>query len=96
MSLFGNKHSLDYCGQKDRYKRARDKYRAGANVKLYYYVIGTDTDYAFYLNKERLNVLYSRLHGYVVKFKMPDADSRLICSATNSMYRAERKDDEGI
>ena len=86
MSLSIKKYALDYCGQKDGYNRAKDAYRAGSSVKLYYHTIGTDTDYSFYLNGQKLNPLYSRLRGYIVKFTMPEQDSKLICSASSSMF----------
>lgn len=85
--MFGfKKYNVDYCGRKDEFKRARDAYRAGRTVVVFYAAIGTDTDYSFYLDKERLNVTYSGNRGYKIKFKMPAHDIKLVCRSTNSMY----------
>ncbi|MBO4422615.1 MAG: hypothetical protein J5879_04210 [Clostridia bacterium] len=83
--MFGKKYKVDYCGQRQFYKRAKDGYRAGAAVKVYYYMIGTDTDYSFYLDGARLSPLFEGRRGYAVKFRMPDHDVKLICRSTNSM-----------
>ena len=48
-------YEVDYCGQKDLFKKAEDEYEAGEKVKLYYDVIATDTDYTFYLDDEILD-----------------------------------------
>ena len=89
MSPFGKKYSLDYGCQKDLYKKAKDKYRAGSHVRLYYGGIGTDTDYSFYLNGQRLPVRYNSRRGYKIKFRMPDKDSTLSCRSNNSMFNME-------
>ena len=47
MSLFGKKYKVDYCGEKFAYKNAKDEYRAGEKVTVYYWMIATDTDYSF-------------------------------------------------
>ena len=49
MSLFGKKFKVDYCGEKFAYKNAKDEYRAGEKVTVYYWMIATDTDYSFWL-----------------------------------------------
>ena len=46
---FVKKYRVDYCGSKDCYTGAKDSYRAGAEVVLYYDMIATDTNYTFYL-----------------------------------------------
>ena len=85
--MFGiKKYGVDYGMKKSCYKRAKDTYRAGKTVVLYYDVIGTDTDYSFYLDKERLNVTYSGGKGYKIKFKMPAHDVKLDCRASSSMF----------
>ncbi len=81
----GTKYAVDYGGQKDSYTGAKDSYAAGSKVKMYYSVIGTDTDYSFYLDGEKLNCLYKEGKGYEVSFTMPAHDVRLECRAYNSM-----------
>ena len=83
------KYKVDYCGKKQFFKRAKDAYRAGKTVVLYYGNIGTDADYSFYLDNERLNVTYSSHSGYKIKFKMPARDIKLCCKASSSMNFAE-------
>ena len=46
----GKTYRVDYCGDKDFYKGAKNSYRAGQEVPLYYTMIATDTDYSFYLD----------------------------------------------
>ncbi|MBR3149095.1 MAG: hypothetical protein IKF64_02910 [Eubacterium sp.] len=83
----GTKYSVDYNGSKDSFKGAKDAYREGASVTLIYRkeLIGTDTDYSFYLDDERLNPEYKEDKGYVLKFKMPAHDVSVKVSAVNSM-----------
>ena len=81
----GEQFTVDYCGQKDDYTNARDSYRAGAKVTLYYYLIATDTDYSFYLDDERLNVDYDENKGFIIRFTMPEHDVKLECRSVNSM-----------
>ena len=53
----GIRYSVSY-DRKEDYSRAKDTYPAGKKVTLYYNLIGTDTDYSFYLDGERLNTTY--------------------------------------
>ena len=43
----GNRYHVDYHGQKDFFKGAKDSYAAGQRVVLKYDLIATDTDYSF-------------------------------------------------
>ena len=56
MSLFGKKYKVDYCGQKFAYKNAKDEYRAGEKVTVYYSMVATDTDYYFSLEGAELTI----------------------------------------
>lgn len=89
MTLFsgcGNaKYRIDYSGQKSQYSNARDSYRAGSSVKLYFNLIATDTDYSFFLDGERISPLYEEGHGYVIEFTMPEHDVTLKIESRNSM-----------
>ena len=95
MSLFGcgaQKYRVDYGGDKSSYLDAKDTYRAGKTVTVYYYLIATDTDYTFYLDGMRLNPLYSEGKGYKIEFTMPAHDVKLKCASRNSMvYEPEKK-----
>ena len=95
LTLFGcggkNVYRVDYDGGKSAFTGAKDSYRAGAQVKLYYGLIATDTDYSFYLDGERISPDYDEQHGYIIRFTMPDHDVKLSVKAENSMeYRPER------
>lgn len=81
----GEKYGVDYCGSKDMYRNARDSYRAGAEVTLYYEMIATDTDYFFYLDDERIRVEYDEKKGFVVRFTMPEHDVKLEVITVESM-----------
>ena len=58
MSIFRKKYKVDYCGKKFEYKNARDEYRPGENVTLYFSMIATDTDYFFSLDGAKLYIDY--------------------------------------
>lgn len=83
----GTKYSVDYGSNKNCFKNAKDEYREGAKVKLIYNekLIGTDTDYSFYIDGEKQNALYERGKGYVLRFTMPSHDIKVTVSAKNSM-----------
>lgn len=80
-----NYYSVDYCGQKHCYSGAKDKYKAGSKVTLYYELIATDTDYQFTLDGENINCTYDEQKGFVIEFIMPEHDVVLECHWKNSM-----------
>ena len=92
---FGEKHTIDYCGQKDFYKGAKDSYRTGQRVVFTYdaKMIATDTDYSFYLDGERFNPDYNHKKGFIFKFTMPDHDVKFQCVSVNSMIRDYPEED---
>ena len=81
----GEKYRVDYCGIKDMYGKARDSYRAGTEVTLYFDLIATDTDYSFYLDGERIRFEYDEKKGFVIRFTMPEHDVKLECETVGSM-----------
>ena len=89
-------YAVDYRGQKGDYLDARDSYEAGSKVRLLYTMVGTDTDYSFYLDGEELSARYDeKKGGFRVEFTMPDHDVQLECRAVCSMVRtAIDPDDE--
>ncbi len=80
-----DRYHVDYCGKKEQFQGAKDSYRAGENVKVYYGMLLTDTDYSFWLDDERLNCLYVDGKGYEISFTMPDHDVKLECRTYSSM-----------
>ena len=89
MSLFGKKYKVDYCGQKFEYLNAKDEYRAGEKVTLYYHMIATDTSYTFTLDRAELCRDYDDKKGFVLSFVMPDHDVSLRCTTRNTMLCEE-------
>ena len=81
----GETYRVDYCGDKDFYKGAKNSYRAGQEVTLYYTMIATDTDYSFYLDGESIKYDYDDRKGIIIRFTMPDHDVKLEHRAVNSM-----------
>lgn len=79
------KYSVDYCGSKDCYSNAKDSYKAGTKVTLYYELIATDTDYSFTLDGEPVDWTYDERKGFVIEFTMPEHDVKLECHTKNSM-----------
>ena len=99
LSLFGctaNKYKVDYCGIKSLYQGAKNSYRAGKKVTVYYEAIATDTDYVFYLDDERLNYSYDDKKGFVITFVMPEHDVKLSCQTKNSMTIVNPLTDYGV
>jgi hypothetical protein len=84
------KYKVDYCGEKGAYIGAKDAYRTGETVTLYYDLIGTDTDYSFYLDDKQLKTDYEPEKGYILKFVMPGHDVKLECRTENTMYHLEK------
>ena len=83
----GKKYPVDYGGAKDAFKHAKDSYRAGTKVTLYFYLVATDTDYRFWLDgDEPLSVTYDEKKGFVLSFIMPERPVKIDYSAVNSMY----------
>lgn len=92
MSIFAKKYKVDYCGEKYAYKNAKDEYRAGEKVTLYYWMIATDTDYSFSLDGAELSRDYDTKKGFILSFIMPDHDVVLHCFEKNSMLREMPKE----
>ena len=92
MALFGKKYKVDYCGEKYAYKNAKDEYRAGEKVTVYYWMIATDTDYSFSLDGAELSRDYDTKKGFILSFSMPNHDVVLHCFSRNSMLREMPKD----
>ena len=87
----GSEYTVDYGGRKDAFLDAEDTYPSGQTVTVYYDFrrIGTDTDYSFYLDGERLNCIFETGKGYVIRFVMPEHDVKLECRSSNSMMALE-------
>ena len=86
--MFGfKKYKVDYCGDHYCYEGAKDSYKAGKKVVLYYKdkFIATDTDYSFYIDGIRIQPLHKEGKGYAIKFVMPAHDISLLCEERNSM-----------
>ncbi len=79
------RYQVDYDGEMDFYEGAKESYRAGEQVVLYYDLIATDTDYTFLLDGESINYSYSDDKGFEISFVMPDHDVKLECVTRNSM-----------
>lgn len=81
----GERYQVDYCGSKGCYSNAKDSYRAGTEVTLYFDLVATDTDYSFRLDGEPINYTYDDKKGFVIQFTMPDHDVKLEYDSRNSM-----------
>ena len=82
------KYKVDYGEDLEDFEGAKQEYRAGEKVRICFKdeAIGTDTDYSFYLDGERLDTGYQSGKGYVIEFTMPEHDVRLTVNAASSMY----------
>lgn len=90
LSLFGlsgcsgERYRVEY-DSKGAYRNAKDSYRAGSRVTLYFDLIASDTDYTFYLDGEPIQFNYDPEKGFVLEFTMPDHDVSLEYETRNSM-----------
>ena len=79
------KYAVDYGGQKTWFKNAKDSYRAGQTVTIYYDCIATDTDYTFYVDGTYFRPEYSDAKGFILTFRMPDHDITIRVEERNTM-----------
>ena len=79
------KYNVDYCGAKGCYSNAKDSYKAGTKVTLYFELIATDTDYSFTLDGEPVDWTFDNEKGFVIEFTMPEHNVKLECHTRNSM-----------
>lgn len=80
------KYSVDYCGQKEWYSNAKDSYRAGKKVTLYFTDWATEMTYSFYLDGEYIPHGFDYQKGMIVSFTMPDHDVKLECVEGGSWF----------
>ena len=80
-----DKYKVDYCGSKGCYSNAKDSYKAGSRVTLYFELIATDTDYSFTLDGGPVDWSFDNEKGFVIQFIMPEHDVKLECHSRNSM-----------
>ncbi len=88
----GAKYKVDYNGGKSSFENAKDSYKAGEKVTLYYRFIATDTDYFFYVDGERINPDYKESKGYIITFTMPAHDISVRVEMRNSMLYVPETD----
>lgn len=79
------KYQVDYCGAEFLYSNAKDSYRAGTTVTLYFELIATDTDYSFFLDGEPVQFTYDQKKGFIITFTMPEHDVKLEYNTVASM-----------
>ena len=79
------RYSVDYGGAKGLFNKAKDSYREGEKVTMYFDLIATDTDYSFFIDGERINCEYDEDKGYIISFVMPAHDVKVEVETKNSM-----------
>lgn len=88
ISLFGcgkQKHRLNFGTY--GFESKKSEYAYGDKVTVYFNLIGTDTDYNFYLDDKSIELKqsYDDKHGYILTFTMPDHDVTLNMNSHNNM-----------
>ena len=75
------------------FESKKTSYVEGDNVKVYFSIIATDTDYTFYTDSDDVELKqdYDDKKGYVITFIMPDHDVALHVDSVNSMEYADNK-----
>ena len=76
MQIFssGEKYHVEYPGGMEFWHNAKEYYRAGEQVTVYFDLIATDTDYTWYVDGEEINFGWDEKKGFVISFIMPDHD----------------------
>lgn len=89
--MFGSqrKYKVDYNGQKNFLKGAKDFYKSGEEVRVCYNLIATDTNYSFFVDGKPFSPDFSPQEGYIIKFTMPEHDVSIAIESKNSMISAE-------
>ena len=91
----GKKYKLVFDQyETESWANVKTSYRAGAKVKIWYKeeMIGTDTDYTFYVDGEKIPAVYQRGKGFRLTFTMPEHDAQVTVRAVNSMIRDGSQD----
>lgn len=89
---FPKKYKVDYNGDMQWFIGAKESYKAGEKVTLYFDMIATDTNYYFYIDDEEIYPSYESGKGYKISFAMPEHDVSVRVKAVNSMrYIPEEK-----
>ena len=95
-ACFSKSYKVNYEPGKDSFSGAKDSYRAGATVTLYYSFIATDTDYYFYVDGERVNPDYTDGKGYKLEFTMPEHDVSVRVESKNTMVYVPENDKTAV
>lgn len=83
--MFKKKYKVNYNGTKDCFIGAKDTYKEGAKVTLYYTIIATNTDYSFYLDDKPYRPDYEEHKGFIISFTMPNHDISIKVKSKNTM-----------
>lgn len=83
------KYKVDYNGIRHLYHHAKECYRAGTTVTVYFYLVATDTDYRFYINDKYCPHDYDEQKGLVLSFVMPEEDVTIRLEHRNLMVCEE-------
>lgn len=67
------------------FNNVKRSYAEGAEVKIYFPYVATDTDYRFYIDGEPIRHEYSDEKGFIISFTMPAHDVELTYTSSNSM-----------
>ena len=90
------KYTLDFGGKEYAFAGGKGAYDAGETVALYYVMVGTDTDYYFYIDDEEIHPKYEEGKGYALRFVMPARDVRVSVEEKNTMRCAPAMKKEAV
>ena len=77
-------HTVSFDGHDGEYEFEDTLYKAGQKVVVYYTAIGTDTDYTFFMNGQKIDPEYEE-KGYKIEFEMPANDVVITRESRNSL-----------
>ena len=90
------KYKVDYHGQKDFLKGAKEVYEAGETVRVCYRFIATDTVYSFLVDGAPVNPDFDTEEGYIITFTMPEHDVSMEIKTRNLMVSFEETQREQV
>ena len=94
------KYKIDYSGQKFFFtdvneNEAKEEYKAGERVLLFYRFIATDTNYYFYMDGADYNPGWDdKQRAFVIDFIMPEHDVTLQVEQKNTMIYDPSEDNK--
>lgn len=78
-------YALHFANGISSFPNAKETYRPGECVRIYYPFVATDTRYSFFVDDVSITPSFSPDKGFILEFMMPDHDATIRIEAENIM-----------